>query len=300
MTNEALKITPFPTTVNGPSRLFGENVGPYPKHHFTWLYPEIQHSDWALQISFAGPDENVAGVWRTRENSDTFSLEYIQEGIFAFTQNNQNYICQAGDLFVVQLGTNMHMRCQSDYAIKKTIAMVGSALPHLLTALGMAKVDVVPQVASPHIDSLFAKAFELVQTRPDNHLREASVLAYRLLLELSQHGQQRRLPEQLKVITHYLETHYAEDITVEQLSNHFNIGSATLFRLFRKYLQTSPIEQLISIRMQRAKSLLLEQQYSVKDIAHQVGYHNPSFFTAEFKRLFAQTPSAFRQHNAPY
>lgn len=300
MINEALKVTAFSGSVSGPGRLFGENVGPYPKHHFTWLYPDIQANDWALQISFAGPDENVAGVWRTRENSDTFSLEYVQEGVFSFTQNGQHYICRAGDLFVVQLGAAMNMRCDSDYAVKKTIALVGSALPHLLTTMGMATVDVIPQIASPHIDDLFAKAFELVQNRPENHLQEASVLAYRLLLELSQHGQQRRLPEQLKNITHYLETNYAENITVEQLSSLFNIGSATLFRLFRKYMQSSPIELLIHFRMQRAKSLLLEQRYSVKDIAHQVGYRNPSFFTAEFRRLFDQTPSAFRKQNTPY
>ncbi|MGI5922605.1 MAG: helix-turn-helix domain-containing protein [Lentisphaeria bacterium] len=300
MNNEALKVTPFSGAAKSPCRLFGENVGPYPKHYFTWLYPDIQTNDWALQISFAGPDENVAGVWRTRENSDTFSLEYVQEGVFSFTQNGQHYTCRAGDLFVVQLGATMNMRCDSDYAVKKTIALVGSALPHLLTTMGMATVDVIPQIASSHIDDLFAKAFELVQNRPENHLQEASVLAYRLLLELSQHGQQRRLPEQLKNITHYLETNYAENITVEQLSSQFNIGSATLFRLFRKYMQTSPIELLIHFRMQRAKSLLLEQRYSVKDIAHQVGYRNPSFFTAEFKRLFGQTPSAFKKQNTPY
>jgi AraC-like DNA-binding protein len=300
MVHPIMKITAVSSVGNGNCRLHGENVGPYPKHHFTWLYPDVRSKDWALQISFAGPDENVAGVWRSRENSDTFSLEYVQEGSFSFRQNDLDYLCQKGDLFIIHMGASMHMRCQSDYAVKHTIAMVGNILPQLVSSLGLASVDVMPQIASPQVDKLFGDAFALVENKPKNHLQEASVLAYRLLLALSQHGQRRRLPEQLRGILQYLETHYAADLTVDRLSQHFNISKATLFRLFRKHLHNSPIEQLISVRMQRAKILLLERQYSIKDIAHLVGYHNPSFFTAEFKRINGQTPSAYRQQNMNY
>ena len=61
MNNEALKVTPFPAPPK-PCRLFGENVGPYPKHYFTWLYPDIQTNDWALQIVL--PGRTKCGVWQ--------------------------------------------------------------------------------------------------------------------------------------------------------------------------------------------------------------------------------------------
>lgn len=299
MTVENLKITACQTVQNGQSKLYGDNAGPFPKHHFRWLYPGFRDDDWALQVSFGGPDENARGVWRTRINSDTFSLEYVKEGTFSYIQNNQSYLCQPGDLFIVQLGATSHFRCASDYAVKKTVAIVGSVLPQLLNTLGLSRTNVIRELPSPQTDVLFDQIFALLEQQPENYMRDASVMAYRLLLELSSLGSSKHYPEQLLLILNFLREHCAEDINVEMLSGLFNISTATLFRLFRKYMQSSPIEQVIEFRMQRAKSLLLEQQYSIKDIAQRVGYHNASFFTAEFKRLFAATPRAFRNKHRP-
>lgn len=48
-----------------------------------------------------------------------------------------------------------------------------------------------------------------------------------------------------------------------------------------------------SLRLKRAASLLLEQQYTVYEIAYMVGYENSKYFSREFKKQYGQTPSEY-------
>jgi len=48
-----------------------------------------------------------------------------------------------------------------------------------------------------------------------------------------------------------------------------------------------------SLRLKRAATLLLEQQYTVYEIAYMVGYENSKYFSREFKKQYGQTPSEY-------
>lgn len=69
-------------------------------------------------------------------------------------------------------------------------------------------------------------------------------------------------------------------------------------RIFRKIMGCSPQEFLIKARTARARQLLIETGMSIKEIAFEVGYHSPYFFSRQFKFIFGEPPSALRKRLA--
>ena len=128
------------------SRLFGENIGKYPLHHFTYAALDPPAGEWALQAVFGGDDENTAGCWRERENSEIFSLELVTSGTFAVTQFGRREECGPGDLFLIQPGADSRMECLTPRTLKRTVCMAGTALIPLLTAFGLRDTTVLRRV----------------------------------------------------------------------------------------------------------------------------------------------------------
>ena len=284
-------------TPNG-SLIYGQNPGEFPKHHFSYLVSEIPAEEWALQVRFAGPDETALGFWRTREHSDLFALELIRSGTFEFLQNGKRYPCGPGDLFLVQIGVDSRMKTTSDYSLKKTVSLAGSALVPLLNSLNLAGVDVIRNTA-PEIEEIFDTIFRLLKERPETYLHDLSLQAYHLLLTLSERCEARAYPELLNRMLRWVEGQFDSVITVEGIGRQFGVSSGTVFRLFRTFLKTSPMEYVIGLRMKHARILLLNSELPVKAIADRVGYRNPLYFSCEFHRLYGMPPREFRKRNLP-
>ena len=284
-------------TPNG-SLIYGQNPGEFPKHHFSYLVSEIPAEEWALQVRFAGPDETALGFWRTREHSDLFALELIRSGTFEFLQNGKRYPCGPGDLFLVQIGGDSRMKTTSDYSLKKTVSLAGSALVPLLNSLNLAGVDVIRNTA-PEIEEIFDTIFRLLKERPETYLHDLSLQAYHLLLTLSERCEARAYPELLNRMLRWVEGQFDSVITVEGIGQQFGVSSGTVFRLFRTFLKTSPMEYVIGLRMKHARILLLNSELPIKAIADRVGYRNPLYFSCEFHRLYGMPPREFRKRNLP-
>lgn len=284
-------------TPNG-SLIYGQNPGEFPKHHFSYLVSEIPAEEWALQVRFAGPDETALGFWRTRVHSDLFALELIRSGTFEFLQNGKRYPCGPGDLFLVQIGGDSRMKTTSDYSLKKTVSLAGSALVPLLNSLNLAGVDVIRNTA-PEIEEIFDTIFRLLKERPETYLHDLSLQAYHLLLTLSERCEARAYPELLNRMLRWVEGQFDSVITVEGIGRQFGVSSGTVFRLFRTFLKTSPMEYVIGLRMKHARILLLNSELPVKAIADRVGYRNPLYFSCEFHRLYGMPPREFRKRNLP-
>ncbi|MGW8314226.1 MAG: helix-turn-helix transcriptional regulator [Bacteroidales bacterium] len=55
----------------------------------------------------------------------------------------------------------------------------------------------------------------------------------------------------------------------------------------------SPIEFIRTIRLKRAASLLMQRYGNISEIALQVGFKNPSYFTNLFRKAYAKTPKEY-------
>ena len=90
----------------------------------------------------------------------------------------------------------------------------------------------------------------------------------------------------------YIETHYAEDISLQQLAQLVNFNSCYLLRLFTKSLGLPPHAYLNQVRIRHAKRLLAGG-YPISEAACQTGFVDQSHLTKRFKRVYGITPGQY-------
>jgi AraC-like DNA-binding protein len=218
----------------------------------------------------------------------------VQEGVFVFQQNNITYRVLPGEIFLVNLGKNSSMRCETEFALKKTVIMDGVLLPQTLSVLGLDRVDVISSPDHAQLDHYFDRLYELNGENRLESRRESSGLCYSLLVELAEIATIRQRPVELQRALDYIHGHLTESLSLEELVRYAGSSRATLHRQFRKYMQTSPINYLLDQKLERAKSLLQSHPYSVKEVAEMLCYASSQYFAAEFKKKYGFSPKTVK------
>lgn len=97
----------------------------------------------------------------------------------------------------------------------------------------------------------------------------------------------------VKRLCAYLETHFAEHITLDQLCRHAGLSKSTLLRVFTRGKGMTPYRYLESVRVNHAK-VLLEKGVSPAEAAQRGGFSDQSHLTRYFSRFLGLTPGAYR------
>ena len=88
----------------------------------------------------------------------------------------------------------------------------------------------------------------------------------------------------LNQILQYIDRHYNERMTLEQLSTRFHISKSYLTRRFRQYTGETIINYINKLRVQYAKEMLISSDQSVAEISWSIGFESPKYFHRVFKR----------------
>lgn len=88
----------------------------------------------------------------------------------------------------------------------------------------------------------------------------------------------------------YMHSHLDQDISLEVLAQTVNISPSHLHRLFKQETGMAPHQYLINLRVNQAKKLLLTRNFSVNEVAAEVGFADQSHLNRHFKRIFGVTP----------
>lgn len=100
--------------------------------------------------------------------------------------------------------------------------------------------------------------------------------------------------QSLNLVIEYLEVHYNQNISIDQLAMFCNISGYHFIRLFKQSTGVSPRQYLLDIRIRHAKHLLNTTQLLVEQIAYIVGYKNANNFTRMFKKRVGHSPNVYR------
>lgn len=103
----------------------------------------------------------------------------------------------------------------------------------------------------------------------------------------------------LSQVTAYLEENCAQDISIKDLEKHFFVTKNKLYSLFAKNYSMTPMKYLNSVRLNKAKKMLLTSVLSIAEISEQCGFSNYNYFISSFKTAFGDSPHKFRK-NANY
>ena len=100
--------------------------------------------------------------------------------------------------------------------------------------------------------------------------------------------------KRLAHVMEYIESHLAEDLSLEVLAREAGLSPFSFVAGFRKAFGTSPRSHVQDLRMRTAATLLAKSKKSVHEIAYLCGFATPSHFGAIFRKHFKQTPREYR------
>lgn len=91
----------------------------------------------------------------------------------------------------------------------------------------------------------------------------------------------------------YVRGHLSEPLSVADLAERACLSPSAFAHLFRDVSGMSPYQFIKSVRLERARDLLVCESLNVSEVARSVGYSSLSHFINEFKRHFGVTPRAY-------
>lgn len=84
-------------------------------------------------------------------------------------------------------------------------------------------------------------------------------------------------------------------LNIDQIADSVNLGRNTFYKKFKSLTNMAPVEFVRDMRLQKAKVLLDQGMNNIADIAYQVGFSNPKYFSTCFREKFGVAPRAYLQ-----
>jgi LacI family transcriptional regulator len=92
----------------------------------------------------------------------------------------------------------------------------------------------------------------------------------------------------------FIREHACEGITVEEVLRAVPMSRSVLERRFKQVLARTPLDQILRVKLECAKSLLTTTDLSLTLIAERAGFDHVEYFSVAFKRIVGETPGHFR------
>lgn len=241
--------------------------------------------------SFTGVSQNFPNHFH-----DYYVVGLIEEGQRTMVVNNQPYELEPGDLLTFNPydnhscegidGSRLTYHCLN---LKKEIfqPFTGADMPRFLS----------PMQAQTKLAEDFQQLHQLIMLEGDKEEKETLfiLLIEELLQNYTQEIQSEAIaaPEPVAVICEYLETHYDQKISLDQLCQLVHLNKHSLVRQFTREKGITPYRYLETFRIVKAKELL-EQGCSLIETADRTGFYDQSHFTNYFSRFIGLTPNQYR------
>lgn len=97
----------------------------------------------------------------------------------------------------------------------------------------------------------------------------------------------------------YMAQHLNQPLQVSTLAAQASVSTSHYFALFKRQTGSAPIDYFIRLRMNHARELLDSTRSSIKEIAAEMGYDDPFYFSRVFKSVHQVAPAEYRRRSGP-
>lgn len=107
----------------------------------------------------------------------------------------------------------------------------------------------------------------------------------------------RRSSRLCATVRRYIDNHYKENISLDLLAEMTHVSKYYMVHAFTEEYGISPINYMISHRIEEAKQLLKNDDYSMGFISRMLGFSSPSYFSQSFKKMTKMSPNEYRRRH---
>lgn len=150
------------------------------------------------------------------------------------------------------------------------------------------------------LENCFEELYKLWRTGNFSDKIYCKSLMYRIYSELAKQMQYKYIPSSRKAriestIKFMIDNFSDANFSVEKLGPMCNMSQVHFRRIFSQIYRTTPIAFLTSLRLNKAKELLLANRLSISEIAAQCGFNSTYYFSKKFKEEFGISPSNYKK-----
>ena len=144
------------------------------------------------------------------------------------------------------------------------------------------------------LHQFLCKVFDLDVPEESTLLMALEAIRIQAGQRIKPEGDGHRLIQQ---VVSYIDAHYQEEISIDRLSEYVHMTPNYLSTLFHSQMGKPFIKYLTEKRIEGAKHLLvLQPNLPICEVAHQVGYVSPRYFTKKFLQITSQYPNEYRRY----
>ncbi len=199
------------------------------------------------------------------------------------------------------LSVTFHPRILYGYS---SSVMQNKYMNHILKSSSLASICFTPKESwRKRVLEKLGVIHRLDQTHPASEEIQIQIALLQIWQEIYEHVEAKesgysengRDTERIRRIMEYIQKHYGEKITLEELAGQVHLCRSESCRLFKRYMNQSMFEYLLDYRVERSLELLRQSSLDVTQIAGQVGFENPGYYSRIFKRKMGCTPLEYRK-----
>ncbi len=109
------------------------------------------------------------------------------------------------------------------------------------------------------------------------------------------HAREVRPVTQISDLLSYMEQHYTQPLTINDLLKVAHMSQSSLFRTFRQIMGRSPLDYLIHLRVGKAAQLLQSSTLRIREVSDAVGFVDSNYFTRQFRTITGVSPREYRR-----
>ena len=271
-----------------------------------WKHLFIDNGD--ITIIEAGHQKYVANQTNNYKVRHDLILHIVLEGKGSYAVNDHTYELGPRDAFLLKKNATVHYGTNDEQPW--TIAWLGLGGVNLTNYLQHTLLNTRDILSFKDNSDVWHELTSFIHllsySDPRYYLDYLAIFskAYQLLLSFNQEFPDKQLAKQpyllpepnlAEKIYAYIFENFLDNLSIRQISEHFDISRNYLFKLCKEYYGQSPKSMIQELRMNQAGQLLRGSKMQIKEIANMVGYKDAFSFSKMFTQYHQLSPSEFRK-----
>ena len=274
--------------------------------------------EWGLFLTVAGfaqippailypPNVHPSGYFFTWEKGrilQEYQINYITEGSGIFETIDSQYPVGPGSILIVRPGVWHRYRPEPSTGWNEHyIGFNGDFCKNLFNEGFFQQAKPVLYVGfQENLLKLFLEVIQLVKDEKTGHQQVCAantILALSKILSVvrNQEFAGKTIERTIRKACLYFRENLNTNVNIEQLAGELHVGYSYFRQMFRKYTGVSPSQYHLSLRIQKAKDLLVSTDQSFKEIAIDLGFESYFYFSRIFKDKTGKSPMDFRKEH---
>lgn len=233
-----------------------------------------------------------------------YEIYYLEEGKRYHMINDKIYYLNPGEFIVFPPYTMHHSYGDKNVGFKRVVIYFKPEyiiFPELLPLLsGETQIYRAEGRAEQEVRYIVDEILSMQRQKRTYHQEERQLLLTQLLIKmvrLTKKEQQVQRTSRMGEVIHYINQHYMENITLENLAAAFYISPYYLCREFKKHTYSTIIQYVNNVRIIHAQRMFLETDKNITDISREVGFSNITHFNRVFKSITGMSPSQSKKQH---